>query len=107
MERVGFRLKIRTAKMDEYVRRHTEVWPELLAELEKTGWHNYSIFLDRKDGTLFGYFETPDLAAAQAGMLGKDVNTKWQSEMMEFFEDLEGTTPDQGFLKLEHIFFLA
>jgi hypothetical protein len=26
---------------------------------------------------------------------------------MEFFEDLEGTTPDQGFLKLEHIFFLA
>lgn len=107
MERVGFRLKIRAAKMDEYVRRHTEVWPEFLFELTKTGWHNYSIFLDRRDGTLFGYFETPDLATAQAGMLVKDINTKWQEEMKEFFEGLEGNTPDQGFLKLEHIFFLA
>ena len=106
MERVGFRLKIKKATMDEYVRRHTEVWDELLQSLTETGWHNYSIFLDREDGTLFGYFETPDLKKAQAEINKKEVNTRWQEEMKPFFEDLDGKTPDQGFIKLEHIFFL-
>ena len=54
MERVGFRLKVRLDKMDEYVARHADVWPEMLEALSSTGWKNYSIFLDRTDGTLFG-----------------------------------------------------
>ena len=105
MERVAFRLKVRKEMMDEYARRHAEVWPEMLNALRATGWSNYSIFLDRNDGALFGYFETPDLQAALDGMGKTEINAKWQKDMAPFFEDLD-VPADQGFIKLEQVFFL-
>lgn len=106
MQRVGFRLQIRPEMMDEYVRRHAEVWPDMLQALRETGWTNYSLFLDRTDGTLFGYFETPDLAAAKTGMASREVNERWQTDMAPFFIALEGKRPDEGFLQLEEVFYL-
>jgi L-rhamnose mutarotase len=106
MERVGFRLKLRKEKLDEYVMHHQNVWPEMLDALSETGWHNYSLFLDRSDATLIGYFETPDLQKALDGMAAKDVNERWQAFMADYFEALEGRRPDEGFLKLENIFYL-
>lgn len=106
MQRVGFRLQVRLEMMDEYVRRHETVWPDMLQALRDTGWTNYSIFLDRNDGTLFGYFETPDLAAAKAGMAALEVNDKWQADMAPFFTGLDGKAADKGFLKLESVFYL-
>ena len=106
MERVGFRLKLRKEKLDEYVLHHQNVWPEMLEALSETGWHNYSLFLDRSDATLIGYFETPDLQKALDGMATKDVNERWQAFMSEYFESLEGRRPDEGFLKLENVFYL-
>lgn len=106
MQRVGFRLQVRPEMMDEYVRRHAEVWPDMLQALRETGWSNYSLFLDRADGTLFGYFETPDLEAAKAGMAAREVNERWQADMAPFFVALEGKRPDEGFLRLEEIFYL-
>ena len=105
MERVAFRLKVRKEMMDEYARRHAEVWPEMLDALRATGWSNYSIFLDHNDGALFGYFETPDLQSALDGMGKTEINAKWQKDMAPFFEDLD-VPADQGFIKLEQVFFL-
>jgi len=105
MTRVGFLLQVRPERMDEYKARHRQVWPDMLAALHETGWHNYSIFL-RDDGLLFGYFETPDLDAALAGMAATDVNARWQAEMAPFFENLGSQRPDEGFLRLEEIFHL-
>ena len=76
------------------------------AALTETGWHNYTLFLDRNDATLFGYFETPDYQAALDGMATKEINLKWQAMMAEFFVTLEGRRPDEGFLRLEDVFFL-
>ena len=59
MKRVGFLLKVKEDKIEEYKRHHEAVWPEMLDALRRTGWHNYSLFM-REDGTLFGYFETPE-----------------------------------------------
>lgn len=106
MERVCFRLQVRKEHLDEYVRRHKEVWPDMLAALSETGWTNYSLFLDTNDGLLIGYLETPDLNAAKSGMAGRDVNTRWQMDMAPFFESLDGQAPDEGFLRLEEIFHL-
>jgi L-rhamnose mutarotase len=106
MQRVGFRLQVRPEMMDEYVRRHAEVWPDMLQALRETGWTNYTLFLDRNDGTLFGYFETPDLAAAKAGMAAREVNARWQADMAPFFVALDGKRPDEGFLQLEDVFYL-
>ena len=106
MERVGFKLKLKKERLDEYVKHHQHVWPEMLSALSQTGWQNYSLFLDRNDATLFGYFETPDLQAALTGMALTDVNARWQNVMADFFESLDGKRPDEGFLHLENIFYL-
>jgi L-rhamnose mutarotase len=105
MHRVGFLLKVKPDRLDEYKRRHKEVWPEMLQALRETGWHNYSLFL-REDGLLFGYLETPDFEAARAGMSTRDVNARWQAEMAPFFEALDGQRPDEGLLVLEEVFHL-
>ena len=107
MERVCFRLQLRLDRLDEYIERHAAVWPEMLAALTETGWTNYSLFVDRLDGTLIGYLETPDLAAAQAGMEAQPVNARWQASVAEFFVDLDDKRPDEGFVQLRQIFHLA
>ena len=98
MQRVCFQLQVRPDRLDEYRERHAAVWPDMLAALPTTGWHNYSLFL-RDDGLLIGYFETDDLAG-RAGRRwpATEVNARWQAEMAEFFVDLDGRAPDQGFL---------
>ena len=106
MKRIGFMLKVRQDRMAEYKEHHKAVWPEMLAALRKTGWHNYSLFM-RDDGLLFGYFETPEsLKAAQAGMENEEVNARWQSFMSPFFEIPEGAHADQLFIELEQVFYL-
>jgi L-rhamnose mutarotase len=105
VQRVCFQLQVKPDRMEEYTRRHAAVWPDMLAALHENGWHNYSLFL-REDGLLIGYVETPDLAAAQAGMAATEVNARWQAEMAEFFVDLDGAAPDTGFVQLTEVFHL-
>lgn len=106
MERVCFLLKVKPEKIEEYKKRHREVWPDMLQALRETGWHNYSIFL-RDDGLFVGYFETPDYKRALAEMAKREVNERWQRDMAPFFEALEGRRPDEGFQRLEQVFYLA
>ncbi len=106
MKWVGFMLKVRQEKLEEYKRHHEQVWPEMLAALREAGWHNYSLFV-RDDGLLFGYFETPDsLAAAQARMAEKAINTRWQEFMAPYFESPNNARPDEMFVELQEIFHL-
>ncbi len=105
MRRVCFLLKVRQDRLAEYRARHEAVWPDMLAALRDTGWHNYSIFL-RDDGLLVGYLETEDFQAALDGMARTDVNARWQAEMAPFFEDLDGANPDEGMRPLTEIFHL-
>lgn len=104
MQRVCFRLQVRTDLLDEYRACHAAVWPEMLDALGDAGWHNYSLFLD-DDGTLIGYFETTSLADARSRMRETDVNDRWQAEMAKFFVGLDGS-PDQSFESLPEIFNL-
>ena len=105
MQRVCFQLQVKPERMEEYAARHAAVWPEMLEALAATGWHNYSLFL-REDGLLIGYFETPSLEDAVAGMAATEVNRRWQGEMAEFFSDLGTARPDTGFLQLREVFHL-
>jgi L-rhamnose mutarotase len=106
MKRVGFILKVKFSRIEDYKRHHREVWSEMLAALREAGWHNYSLFL-RGDGMLFGYFETPEsLKAAQDAMADTEVNGRWQDMMSPYFEIPEGAHPDQMFVELEEIFHL-
>jgi L-rhamnose mutarotase len=105
MERVCFQLQVKPERLAEYRDRHARVWPEMVQALAATGWHNYSLFV-REDGLLVGYFETPDLQAALAGMDATEVNARWQAEMAEFFVELGDARPDTGFRRLAEVFHL-
>jgi L-rhamnose mutarotase len=106
LNRYCFCLQVRPDRLEEYVERHRDVWPEMQAALRESGWHNYSLFL-RDDGLLIGYVEAEDLDAAQKAMAATEVNARWQAEMTEFFTGIDGRPPDESFLQLPEIFHLT
>lgn len=103
--RVCFQLQVRPELLDEYLGRHSPVWPEMLAEISTAGRRNYSLFLG-EDGRIVGYYETDDDAAAQAYLAASEVAGRWEAEMARFFVDLDGR-PDQAATPLTEIFNLA
>lgn len=104
MTRVAFQLQVRPELLDEYLARHSPVWPEMLAEIAAAGRRNYSLFL-AEGGTLVGYYETDDDAAAQAYLAASSVAARWEAEMGRFFIDLDGR-PDQAATTLTEVFHL-
>jgi L-rhamnose mutarotase len=105
MHRYCFVMRVRPDRLDEYKRRHAEVWPDMLRALRETGWRDYSLFA-RDDGLVIGYLKAHDLQEAQAAMAKTAVNERWQREMSAFFVGLDGRPPDEAFEPLAEIFNL-
>jgi len=103
-KRYCFQLMVRPELLDEYIARHTPVWPEMLAEIAAAGRRNYSLFLG-EGGRLVGYYETDDDEAAQAYLADSEVAARWEAEMGRFFVGLDGR-PDQAATPLIEIFNL-
>ncbi|WP_168604914.1 L-rhamnose mutarotase [Novosphingobium sp. SG707] len=53
MQRFAFRMQLKPGMVDEYRRRHDEIWPELVDLLRQAGISDYSIFLDEDTLALF------------------------------------------------------
>jgi len=103
--RICFQLQVRPDRIEEYRARHAEVWPEMRAALTATGWRNYSLFLT-ETGQLIGYLECDDFATIHQAMAATDVNARWQAEMAEFFEGLDGGRADEGMRPIPEVFHL-
>jgi len=52
MKRFGFKMKMYPGFKEEYRKRHSEIWPELVVMLKNEGICNYSIFLDEETNIL-------------------------------------------------------
>jgi len=104
-KRVCFVLQVRPEMLEEYKRRHEDVWPEMQEALHETGWNNYSLFL-RDDGLLVGYLETEDFERAREAMSKREVNKRWQHEMSPFFVQPSDVTPDRAMSPLQEVFHL-
>ncbi len=106
MPRVGFLLKVKQDRIEEYREHHRAVWPEMLDALRRHGWRNYSLFM-RPDGLMFGYVEVTDsFQASLDGMAEEDVNTRWQAMMAPFFDAPDGGAPDENMAELEEVFHM-
>ena len=55
MERYAWKATVLPGKLDEYVRRHNAIWPELKEVLHQAGIRNYTIW--NVGDELFGYYE--------------------------------------------------
>src|SRR5947209_10574266 len=81
MERMAFRMNIRAGSEAEYLRRHDEIWPEMVEALRAAGFRNYSI---HRDGTtLFAFFESENVAATLAAITADAVNARWAAMMSD------------------------
>jgi L-rhamnose mutarotase len=100
-QRTAFVLRVRPDKIDEYVRAHEAVWPDMLDALRSAGIRNYTIFRD--GNRMFGYFEADDLAAAGEHLAQQEVSTRWQDAMAHYLEE---RVPDGGPPSLLEVFRL-
>lgn len=101
--RSAFVLKVKPESLTEYVAAHQTVWPEMQAALSRSGWKNYSLFLDPATGTIFGYFEAEDVTQALHKIAAEPINTTWQEAMAPFFAAPDGGTN----YPLHQYFYLA
>lgn len=103
MARQGFKMKLFSGQVEEYQKRHTEIWPELQQLLKDTGVSNYSIFLDEETLDLFGVMEVDD-ETKMVALPTHPVMQKWWNYMKDIME----TNPDASpvSIPLREVFFL-
>ena len=91
MIRKAFVLQLRPGAEDEYVHRHSPIWPELEQVLQQHGAHNYSIFLHPGTGQLFGYVEL-ESAERWGAIAHTAVQRRWRAYMQDIIAaDSDGT----------------
>lgn len=85
MERMAWKGKIKPGCKAEYIRRHDEIWPEMVQVLKAAGICNYTIF--NSGDALFGYYECEKgLAYAQQIQAASPVVERWNSTMNAILE---------------------
>ena len=55
MERYAWKACVKEGMLEEYIKRHDEIWQEMKDVLRESGIRNYSIWV--VDNELFGYYE--------------------------------------------------
>lgn len=88
----AFRMKLKPGAVDEYRRRHDELWPELAEALTDAGIYDYSIFLDAETLHLFGVLKlrAGDPSAALPDL---PVMKRWWDYMADLMEVEPGNRP--------------
>ena len=91
MEKIAFVMKLKPGNEAEYEKRHDEVWPELSQTLKQAGVSDYSIFLEKSSGKLFGVLKrSKDHSMEQLPL--DPVVKKWWA----FMADIMETHPDNS-----------
>ena len=103
MSRVAFKMKLFKGKVDEYKRRHDEIWPELVALLKETGISEYSIFLDETGETLFGVLKVTQIEKMDE-LPANEVMKKWWAYMSDIMETNADHSPVS--IPLKELFYL-
>ena len=103
MERYAWKAIVKEGKIDEYVKRHNEIWPELVEVLKAAGIKNYTIW--NVGNELFGYYECEKGVQFAADTQAKSpVVDKWNEFMKDvMIMEMDPQTGAQPMLK--QVFF--
>lgn len=104
MERYAWKAVLKEGKKEEYIRRHNEIWADLVALLKQAGIENYSIWLVGNE--LFGYYEcAKGIDFASKTQAESEVVKKWNEYMKDVMEmTLDEKTGAQPLL--EEVFYM-
>lgn len=84
MQRIAFLMKLKAGQEKEYLRRHDEIWPEMVESLKKAGISNYNIFLNGLE--LIATLEVEDFNY-MTEFLGNDPTAaRWEESMKGLIE---------------------
>lgn len=82
MERYAWKGKIKEGCLDEYIKRHNEIWPEMKQMLNDAGIKNYTIW--NVGDEMFGYYECEKgVDFASKVQADSSVNKKWDEYMKD------------------------
>ncbi|WGT49544.1 L-rhamnose mutarotase [Thioclava nitratireducens] len=103
MEKFAFRMQLNPGCREEYIRRHDEIWPELVQLLKEAGVEDYSIHLDPETDALFGVLWRRE-DHGMDDLPDHPVMQKWWAHMA----DIMATNPDNSpvSVPLETVFHL-
>lgn len=104
MERLAWKGRIKPGCRDEYIKRHNEIWTEMVEVLKSAGICNYTIFANGDE--LFGYYECEKgVAYAEKVQAESKVVFMWNEYMKDILElEMDPETGAQP--KLESVFRL-
>lgn len=84
MEKFTWTAKIKEGMKQEYIKRHDEIWPEMIKVLKDATIRNYTIWID--GDTLFGYYECDSVEYAAKVQAESPIVDKWNEYMKDVME---------------------
>lgn len=104
MERFAWKAVIKDGMIEEYKKRHDNIWPEMKQVLRAAGISNYTIW--NTGSEVFGYFECKKgVAYAEKYQAQSPVVDKWNEYMKDVMVmEMDPETGAQP--KLKKVFFL-
>ena len=104
MERYAWKALLKDGMKEEYIRRHNEIWPEMVQLLKEAGIENYSIWLCGNE--LFGYYEcSKGIEYAGKTQANSPIVDKW-NEYMKNVKDMPIDERTGAQPLLEEVFYL-
>lgn len=99
MDKYAWKATVKDGCLEEYCKRHDEIWPELVAVLKEAGISNYTIW--NVGNELFGYYECEKgLAFAAEAQANSPIVDKWNAFMKDVMVmELDPVTGAQPLLK--------
>lgn len=81
MERYAWKGRVFPGKIEEYEKRHKEIWQEMKEMFRAAGIRNYTIWNVGEE--LFGYYECDSIEKAGAVQAQSEVTSRWKEYMKD------------------------
>ncbi len=92
MQTFAFKMQLNAGCRAEYIKRHDEIWPELVDLLKDAGISDYSIHLDSSTNILFGVLKR-DAGHAMDDLPNHPVMQRWWAYMADIMQTHPNNEP--------------
>jgi L-rhamnose mutarotase len=108
MKRYGSVIGIKPEKLQAYKKLHAAVWPQVLAQIQRSNIKNYTIYLREPENLLFSSFEYhgSDFEADMARMAADPETQRWWDVCIPCQNPLPSRAPGEHWASMEEVFHL-
>jgi len=100
--KVAFTMKLKQDRVQDYIKIHEDIWPEMKIALKNAGRFNFSIWLS--GNTVFGYYEIKDKLLNEV-LKQNEVFKRWNKEIKDML-DMENDIQNSNIKEMKMIFYL-